>query len=254
MIQKNNYLGCDDIDDAIRSLALFYGVNSECIRDLYQSNWPDFLPEDTEPQEFYDLRLVWCIATCLGLKNFISPVGFEAAFYHRTRFNGDSEWFVNGLLTAQDGMHSFFDKIEPRIGHEPWFKTARAVALCNLKDRNELEKTTGPHAYDHFYDAAYGEGKRNFSVPEFCIGSIWDKCAAQEESNQFRLFCEKNLQPVIVKFLAKPSCVDQYVMHLWFFLFKQRFQVEYTRPLTGCFVGGGRAIPKTKFIELITNF
>lgn len=254
MIEEKNYLSCDDLDDAIRSLALFYGVDHEYVRDLYENNWPDFIPEDSSFDEFNDTRLVWCFSTCLGLNDFVSPEGFNVAFYHRTRFNGDPEWFADGLLTAQDGMRSFFTKIEPSAGHEPWFKTACAVALCNLKNRNEYEKTTGPHAYDHFYDAAYGEGKSNFSVPEFCIGPIWDKCAAQEESNQFRLFCETNLQPVIVKFLAKPSCVDQYVMHLWFFLFKQRFQVEDTQPLTGCFIGGGRAVPKTKFIELITSF
>ena len=108
MNQREPHLSCDDIDDAFRSLALFYGVTVDAVKSVYENSWPACLHSELRFCEFVDEQWVWPLGRYLNSEscNYDLP----ACFYHRTCFNGDPNWFSGGLLNAQEGATAFFTK------------------------------------------------------------------------------------------------------------------------------------------------
>lgn len=241
-----NYLSCDSYQDAIRSLSIFYGVDYAAIANMVEHNWPAVLPSSVEYCEFLDERLHFIFMSYLGIANFPDAM-FDVAFYHRTRFDGHEGWFDQGVLNAQDGVVAFFKKIEPELSIYSWFDLVRSRSIANVIDRNRCEINRGPHAYDTFFDAAYGQGRSNFDVPEFALTSA-GFCV-----EEFVVFCRERLKPVIVKFLAKPVSLSRYILSLWFFVFREKFGLEGD-PLYFNFYGGGACVPNEKIVELIIDF
>ena len=82
------YLSCDNLEDAIRSLALVYDVDERRIYRVFYEDWPEFLPKFVEDEFFRDDRLVWCMAQHLRCTDIDERI-LLSAHYHRGLFNGD---------------------------------------------------------------------------------------------------------------------------------------------------------------------
>jgi hypothetical protein len=61
-----NYLSCDDVADAIRSLALVYQVSPEIVQATYLRNWPKEFLAVTPCEEFNHGWLPWSMGKHIG--------------------------------------------------------------------------------------------------------------------------------------------------------------------------------------------
>jgi len=250
-----NYLSCDSLDDAIRSLALVYEVEPPAIRAIYESNWPEFLSADTYRGEFGENRcLAWIMSQYLPGKKF-NGKHFEAAFYHRTKFDGSIHWFREGLLNAPDGASAFLEKIGRFASELRLFDRVVSVAKNNISERNDLERTTGPHAFDVLAHAKGADVTGlDYDFPEMFLGDVWERTGTAKARDELIEVLRAKLKPVIVKFLDTPTDMDLYINHLWLVLHASRHGLEYDAPEIFSFSGQGRTIPSDRILELITDF
>ena len=249
---NRKYLSCDDLDDALRSLAMVYGVENNTIRELYDNNWPDFLPE-YEGLSVINLEYFndW-IGCHFGVKIF-EYVNFDVAFYHRTRFDGKHTWFKEGILDSISGANSFIEKIKPFFDENFDIENFRSKIISNIKGRTALEGKSigGPYAFD-WLDAA--KNAPGYDVPEFLCGRF------DRENGEKIFFLEneanlisQNLIPVIVKFLAKPRCYVRYVNSLWEYVYRIRFDYEISQQNARCsFTADGNIIPSERIVKLFS--
>ena len=259
LFMKNNllhsYLSCDSVDDAIRSLAIVYGVEEKRIRDVYINNWPDFLPESLRNDEIIHETLPWTMAQHMKCGSPKSS-DMEVAFYHRGQFDGTEKWFDRGLLNAEDGARAFLAKLNEKCPTHFEVENELPFALANIQQRTEGEGQFGggPYAFDRLIDAKNAQKLGlDYSTPEFFCGNIW--CKTNETSANLKLIglSKDFFQPVIVKFLAHPICYQKYISNLWYYLRNEKFKINH-EPLTYNFLGKGRTIPRNKIIDLITKF
>lgn len=250
-----NHLSCDNLDDAIRSLAMAYEVTPQEIRTLYESNWPDFLDAETYLCEFADdRRIAWIMSQYLPGKKF-SGKQFEAAFYHRTRFDGSDDWFSEGLLNAPDGVDAFLEKITRYTSGLEQFDRVVSAARDYISQRNGLEGTTGPHAFDVLAHAKGANASGlDYDFPEVFFDGYWERTGTAKARNELIEALRVKLKPVIVKFIDTPADMDLYINHLWLVLHASRFDLEYKNPKIYSFSGQGRTIPSDRILELITDF
>lgn len=250
-----SHLSCDNLDDAIRSLALVYEVTPQEIRAIYESNWPEFLGADTYLCEFAeDRRIAWIMSQYLPGKKF-SGKQFEAAFYHRTRFDGSDDWFSEGLLNAPDGVDAFLEKIGQFSSELEQFDRVVSAAKAYISQRNGLEGTTGPHAFDVLSHAQGADvSGLNYDFPEVFFDDFWERSGAAKARDELIETLRVKLKPVIVKFIDAPADMDLYINHLWLVLHTSRFGLEYDNPKIYSFYGRGRTIPSDRILELITDF
>ncbi|MFZ6843890.1 hypothetical protein [Undibacterium sp. RuTC16W] len=245
---NNCYLSCDNIDDAIRSLATFYKVKEELIIEVYQQNWPDFLGPGILNSEFTHEHFNWLMHKHVGAKNEMCCV-FPAAYYHRSLYDGKPSWFDNGLLNSLDGSQAFLDKLYPHISNKKNFDFIAERTRENILTRtcNEGFNGGGPHAFDRFDDARNAQiSGLDYSVPEFFLHRT-GKC---EITNEFINICKKHLIPVVVKFVGKPSNAENYISNLWHYLYSRRFQIPL-EPLVYTFVGRNESIKSGQILELL---
>jgi hypothetical protein len=240
-------LSCDSVDDAIRSLALFYDLNFKDVEKVFHSSWPDFLNKESDFHEFRDDRLAWCLGQYLQAKNMRQDI--DACFYHRSRFDGNSNWFEDGLLDNSAGVVSFFSKLRKMDGWLTNWDAAESISLNNVSDRDLNSAMQGPHAFDVLDEAKSAcKNGLDYSQPEFLMGGSWSKF--QELNTAVVTFIQK-LQPVIVKFRAAPESTDRYINHLWMYLHASKFNLQYGDPHMYSFCGKGIAVPRTDIVELI---
>jgi hypothetical protein len=101
-------LSCDDLDDAINSLACFYGVEKARVDFLFSEGWPEFLSEDMQHSDFHSNIDMLFLAMAEHLEVEEPARKFTYVSYcHRGRFDGSSQWYEDGLLASLDGAKSF---------------------------------------------------------------------------------------------------------------------------------------------------
>lgn len=242
------YLSADSIEDVIRSLAIFYGVSIKDLRAVYENSWPDILSQEIEVSVFKDPSLAWCMGQQLNSDTLNRH--FPVCFYHRTRFNGDPEWFSEGVLSNLNGVHAFFSKARELPDWRDEYVKAEILSKANIISRDSLERSLGPYAFDILDEAKQAtKPGLDYSVPEFLIGGPWDSHPELQKS--FTSFCREKLKAVIVKFYAHPQSYDTYIAHLWMYLHSQKFEIEYGDHFCYSFYGGGRTVPHNSIVELI---
>lgn len=253
-MENKNLLSCDGLDDALRSLALVYGVEKSSILQMYKNNWPDFLPEydgllAIKLDYFNDL-----MGEYLGVKNFECP-SIQVAFYHRARFDGTSTWFRDGLLDSVSGAKIFIEKVRGIL--EPHFDVDKlsGAIISNIENRTQLEGKAigGPYAFD-WYDAAVNAS--GYDVPEFLCGTFSDgkggKIYFLKDVADLLL---ESLSPVIIKFLDFPRDHLTYVNGLWEYVYRKRFDYEISQQTGRCsFTANGKKIASENLIGFFTDF
>lgn len=251
-----NYLSCDNVDDAIRSLALAYETDDREVYQVYHAGWPDFLDKDVENDFFKNERVTWIMSQhmkCDDIKNRDRLT----AHYHRSIYDGSENWYQGGLMSSICGAEAFLMKLRSKLSPECNFETIRTLAIANIVDRTnqEPEWGGGPYAFDRLDDAKNAQiSGRDYSTPEFLLGRSW-RYLAEKNCNVDMLIeiCQKNFAPVVVKFLAKPSSIEQYINNLWHYLHCKRFQIEL-EPNHYTFLGYGRTVKHDQIVKLISNF
>lgn len=257
MNKPTNYLSCDNVNDAIRSLAIAYNVTENQIRHVYEKEWPDFLPEDSPDSVFTSHEFGELALRMSGhLKSNISNFNHTVAYYHRCLYNGDSNWFKVGLLNSVDGTDAFLEHLRPHLKEERDFELAKNRSHKIIERRSATAGTSsgGPHAFD-VLACAKGEysGDMDYSIPEFLIQNEWDSNPdTTQVRNRLTAICKKIFKPVVVKFLDNPRRINErYLNSLWYYLHLKRFIIE--APVVGCaFLGQGRTVPYSQFIEIIS--
>lgn len=248
-----NILGCDDQDDAKRSLASIYQVDLGKIDIVTRRDWPDFLrnSQTTYPDTFDSRYVPTLMASHLAASpnwNF-----GEVAYYHRTAYTGSAEWFQEGLLASTPAARAFLRKVEKLIDID---NDHIVLAVKNIEDRTlyEGQSDGGPYAFDVFDDAKYANRTGlDYSLPEFFMGSVWERKYGVSHAQDLREKLQKILRPVVVKFSAPPNDPDAYITNLWHYLFRE----WRDEPMGGCnhypctFYGGGRPVPVERIIKII---
>lgn len=242
------YLSCDDFADAVSSLALFYGVEEQRVRSLYELSWPDFLSEDLAFCELIDPRLAWGMGKILGADAM--NYNLSACFYHRSRYDGDAQWFAAGLLNNQDGARAFLANLRRLVPDKSLLFDVESIVMSNIADRDQTVEHAGPYAFDCLSHAkSANRSGLDYSMPEFLMGQCWR--GRESLLAKIKYCCIQHLVPVVVKFVGKPECMDLYVSHLWLYLHSQKIAVEYDDPCLFSFHGGGRNVPSKDIVELI---
>jgi hypothetical protein len=253
---NSNYLSCDNVEDAIRSLALAYDIEKEKINRIFQEEWPDFLPYDVENDIFQDERLTWCMAQYMRCHD-VAGCNLLSTHYHRGLFNGDKNWFRHGLLNSKDGAAAFLEYLRPNLPAGCDFESIKSMALSNILDRTkgEFEWGGGPYAFDRLDDAKSAQKMGlDYSTPEFFMGKIWELTSHSPCSAKALIeVCRKNFRPVVVKFTAESSRIRAYVNNLWHYLHRKKFHIDI-EPNCYTFIGGGLTVSKGQILELIVEF
>ena len=241
-------LSADSIADAIRSLALFYGVPQSEIEDVYERRWPDFLSPETPFEDFKNEWLTWSLGQ--EIKSQAMNRDIPVSFYHRARFDGCSNWFDDGLLNNHQGAQAFFKKIKTHPKWRPTLDQARDIALSNIRDRDGLSRAHGPHAFD-LLDLARRANRAglDYDLPECLMGPVWDNYP--ELKSELVSFCQENLKPVVVKFVATPESMDCYINHLWLYLHIERFGFDLCDTKIYSFNGRSQNVPRAAIVDLI---
>lgn len=241
-------LSADSIADAIRSLAQFYGVPQSKIEEVYESSWPYFLPPETPYDDFKDPWLTWSLGQYIKSQTMNRDI--PVIFYHRARFDGCSNWFDDGLLNNHQGAEAFFKKIKTHPKWQAKLDHAQGIALSNIRDRDGLSQAHGPHAFD-LLDLARLADKAglDYDLPECLTGSVWDNYP--ELKTELVSFCQENLKPVVVKFVATPESMDRYINHLWLYLHIERFGIGLCDAELYSFNGRGQNVPRAAIVDLI---
>ena len=220
-------LSADSPEDAVQSLALFYNLDFKAIETVFLSSWPEILPQEIDYHEFKDERLAWCLGQYLQAKNM--RYDFHVCIYHRSRFNGNEDWFNNGLFDSCPAVSSFFSKLRKLDGWNDEWDTAEAIALGNVIDRDSGSNMYGPHAFDVLDDAKSAcNAGLDYSQPEFMMGCEWDRHPKLNAA--VVTFIQQKTIPVVVKFRALPESTDRYINHLWMYLHSIKFNVQYSDP------------------------
>ncbi len=241
-------LSADSIADAIRSLALFYGMPQSKIEDVYEKSWPEFLPPDTTCEVFKDEWLTWCLGQYLNSQTMSRNL--PVCFYHRARFDGCSHWFDDGLLSNQQGAQAFFKKIKTNPIWPSILDGAADIALSNIRDRDNLSNMHGPHAFDLLPLARFANtAGLDYDLPECLEGPVWDHY--REIKTELLRFCQENLKPVVVKFVGTPESMDRYINHLWLYLHMERFGIDLCDTRIYSFNGRGQNVPRDAIVDLI---
>ncbi len=247
------YIGCDDKDDAVRSLARIYRVDVGEVAGIANGNWPTFISESTD--SYRDLFDPLFIPTLMAqhLNGNLDWKFGEVAYYHRTAYDGSANWFEDGLLPSYEGAKAFLNKIAKIV---PVDSDDRATALENIRDRNRYEgpSSGGPYAFDVFDNARYSDqAGMDYSLPEFFMGNAWaDKygvCYAAPILEPLR----KKLKPVVVKFSGKPSDPDAYITNLWQYVFRAWIgePMGATSHFPCTFCGDGKTVSPDRIIQTI---
>lgn len=241
-------LSADSVADAIRSLALFYGVSQSKIEEVYERSWPEFLPPDTPCDDFKDECLTWGLGQYLNSQTMNR--GLSVCFYHRTRFDGCRHWFDDGLLNNFLGAQVFFKKIKTNPNWPSKLDLAADIALGNIRDRDSMSNTHGPHAFDLLALARFADASGlDYDLPECLEGPVWGNYP--ELKTELVSFCQENLKPIVVKFVAAPESMDRYINHLWLYLHMERFGIDLCDTRIYSFNGRGQNVPPDAIVDLI---
>jgi hypothetical protein len=218
---------CDDRIDAVDTLARLYGTTNLSIESITGDKWPAFVEweDGYSPFESWEL-LNYLFGVQLGVTWECRLT--DAAFYHRTRYDGSDRWFYEGIKDAQFGAAKLLEYIRPQL-KEQQFERALSCALANIADRDQGLNYVGPYAFNTFGEARAAEvAGLYYDVPEFLTGHrFWN----QDFSDLVAGLIRENLKPVIVKFKAPVSDTERYVTSLWHYLYRVDHGMELI-PLT----------------------
>ena len=248
-----NVLGCDDQEDAKRSLASIYQVDIAEINKLTKNDWPDFLRDSqTSYLDTFDSKYV---PTLMASHLAASPnwnFG-DVAYYHRTAYTGSAEWFQDGLLASTPAARAFLCKVGELVTID---NDHIALVVKNIVHRtlSEGQSEGGPYAFDVFDDAKYANRPGlDYSLPEFFMVSVWERKYGVPHARDLREKLQKILKPVVVKFSATPNNPDGYITNLWHYLFRG----WNGDPMVGSnhypctFLGEGKSVPAERIIKII---
>lgn len=248
-----NVLGCDNQEDAKRSLASIYQVDIAKIDNVTKKDWPDFLRDSqTTYLDTFDSRYVPTLMASHLAASLNWSFG-EVAYYHRTAYTGSAEWFQEGLLASTPAARAFLSKVGELVAID---NDHIALAVKNIEHRTlyEGQSEGGPYAFDVFDDAKYANRTGlDYSLPEFFMGSVWEGKYGVSHARDLREKLQKILRPVVVKFCAPPNNPDGYITNLWHYLFRE----WNDDPMDGCnhypctFYGDGKSVPVERIIKII---
>ena len=247
-----SFLGCDDVNHAINTLAAIYQVDVSVISNTATGDWPDFLnpPVDCYQEIFSSAYLPLLMAT--HLKASPNWSFGEVTYYHRTAYDGTTEWFEEGLHGSLVGAQAFLTSAGKLVAIDD---NDVALALKNIEERSAFEGVSsgGPYAFDTFDDAKSADCTGlDYSLPEFFIGSVWQGKYGVSHAQELREQLQKALKPVIVKFSALPNDPDRYISNLWQYIYRayQGEPMPQGSHYPCTLIGGGKSIPAEKIIEI----
>lgn len=243
-------LSCDDIDDAINSLALFYGVSKQCIERMFNENWPEFLSENISHHDFSaDPRLLSFVMA--GHLQVEEPANMSSylAYYHRGRFDGSTGWYEAGLLPSLEGVRALFEALRNSIPKDVFAKLMqKSLNIVNEQINSGGISEKGPFGFVSL-EVAIGADKSgaDFSVPEFLIKSSW--LGMDGERKLLEDVFVKYLSPVVVKFQVQIDDCRDYVAWLWHYLWCKKFSIELPS-LIPTYSGCGNVIQKENILRI----
>jgi len=217
----------DSKDDAIASLARHYDVSSSQIHRVIGNNWPDFV--DWTNSAFHPV-VATLMGQALGSKTTVCDIEM-AAYYHRTRYDGTKEWFSDGLVDPLNGAIKIINAMRPFLGNDEYDSVLSASRKI-IDQREAMECGQGLCAFDVFEDALHAlQSGMSYSVPEF----VSELCRNSVKGGQkLADAIKRELRPVVVKFRAKPTDPDEYIVGLWNYLYRLDYgndgQLIYTKP------------------------
>lgn len=248
-----SYFSCDDEADAVRTLARIYRVDVGLVEDVANGNWPSFILDSTDSPR--DLFVSPYLPSLMAQHLSADPdweIG-EVAYYHRSAYDGSTDWFREGLLASSDAANTFLNKIAELV---PVDSEDRDIALANIKDREYCEGygSGGPYAFDVFdYARRADQVGMDYSLPEFLVGRAWVSKYGVCYAKPIWWALREKLKPVIVKFSGAPSDSDAYITGLWRYLFDAwRGEPETSAPcFTYTFLGAGKSVSADRIIQII---
>ncbi|MFC3115656.1 hypothetical protein [Cellvibrio fontiphilus] len=243
-------LSCDDLDDAINSLASFYGVKKHCIETMFNVKWPAFLSEDINHCDFsVNVELLsFVMAKHLNVSE-PANISTYVSYYHRGRFDGSRKWYESGLLPSSDGIRALFEALRDLIPRESFIKLmSRSLAIVDEQISLGGQSEEGPFGFASL-EVALGANKTgcDFSLPEFLIESSW--VGREEERRQLAEIIIKYLSPVVVKFQVEVADSRSYVAWLWHYLWCKKFSIELP-DLVPTYSGHGKAIQSEHILRI----
>lgn len=247
------HISCDDVADAIRSLARIYRVDLGLVDDVANGRWPNFLLDSADSHhDIFDQRYIPSLMAQHLSANPDWEIG-AVAYYHRTAYDGSTDWFNEGLLASCEAANTFLDKIAKLV---PIDSEDRAFALANIRDREGGEGlgSGGPYAFDVFDNARHADqAGMDYSLPEFFVGDAWVRkygvCYAKPILDSLR----KKLKPVVVKFSGVPSDPDGYITNLWQYVFRawKNEPMSETSHYPCTFSGAGKSVAADRILQVI---
>lgn len=247
------HISCDDKADAVHSLASIYRVDVGGVESIANGNWPTFISESTAPyHDLFDSRYIPRLMAQHLNANPVWEIG-EVAYYHRTAYDGSTDWFQDGLLSSHEAANAFLNKI---AGFVPLGSDDHAISHTNISDRESWEGagSGGPYAFDVLDNAMYADqAGMDYSLPEFLVGDVWAAkygvCNAVPIVESLR----KKLKPVVVKFSGEPSDPDLYITNLWQYIYRAWIgdPMSATQHYPCTFCGQGKTVSSDRIIQII---
>ncbi len=248
-----SHLSCDDEADAVRTLARIYRVDVGLVEDVANGNWPSFILDSTDSSG--DLFASSNLPSQMAQHLSADPdweIG-EVAYYHRSAYDGSTDWFREGLLASCEAANAFLNKIANLVQLD---NADRDLALANIRDRECLEGSGsgGPYAFDIFDNARYADqAGMDYSLPEFFIGRVWANKYGCYQAVPILNALRGKLKPVVVKFSGVPSNPDSYITNLWHYVFRawKKDPMSATSHYPCTFKGAGKSVPADRIIQII---
>lgn len=234
-----------------------YGIDECKVYQVYDTRWPAFLNINVEDDIFKDDRLAWMMSQYMQCDVIKNREQLTMAYYHRSIYDGNTNWYQDGLMNSIDGAKAFLMKLCSKLPPECNFERVKSLAISNIQNRTNLEPDWGggPYAFDRLDDAKNAQiPGLDYSTPEFFLGDSWNNFSEKNcKVDKLIKICQKNFVAVVVKFLAKPSSIEQYVNNLWHYLHRKRFQIKL-EPNHYTFLGYGQTVKFDRIVKLISNF
>lgn len=238
---------CDNQEDAVNSLARIYRVPNKRIVDLIHSD------SVTKIVEYYSdcLRPDFLFFTSKFLESVPDYTITHAAYYHTTSYNGCESWFDESLLGAKRGIQKFLENISEHIPEnmrEEVFEKSSELSVQRSNYERLTSKSAGPYAWNTLEAASSPSKGFGYRIPEI-IQDLWNPSGIGSGGFiDLSPLIEDKLKPVVVKFIGKTSCLNDYCGSLFAYLFAEESDVVHVQHT---FDGNGSAIPQDKILELI---
>ena len=219
--------------DCIPNLAEYYHVDTETIR-LKAKEINELIKSESNLDIGTKVNLINWLVT--GNKQRTNEI-IRVSFYHRCISSGVKEWFSDGLLNSEDGLKSFFKKVDKLFPYMVNNDLATSLQYA-LKSRIDLEKgkqdKVGIFAFTRLEEA---KEALQYEIPEICrdVGQ-------SDRVDKLKDQLKSNLTQTIVKFYKEYEASESdEIIHTYWNLLCQQFDEALTSNSQN--VGKGIDIP-----------